>query len=73
MPSKLLLDDMMDVSQAAEAIGVCEESIRRSCRLGDLKHTKIGRQYLIHKKDLEHYNKNKNPIGWNGQKRNRKK
>ena len=45
----------LDVKQAAAYLGVCEKTIRRSCVLKGLKHTRIGRVIRIHRAELDRW------------------
>jgi excisionase family DNA binding protein len=45
-------DQMVASRQAAREAGVCEETIRRKLRTGELRGVKIGTQWLIYRDAL---------------------
>lgn len=46
------LPDVVNVSQAAEALGICNATMRQLCREGKLTVAKAGTRWLIPRKSL---------------------
>ena len=55
-----LKDDYLTISEAAGYIGVTRQTISRWVKQGKLKAEKVGREVVIHKKDLLYTQKDEN-------------
>lgn len=47
------MNDLLSVSQAAARLGLKVAMVRRHCQRGNLKATKVGKQWVITETDLE--------------------
>lgn len=62
-------NDYMNCSEAAEALGLSSDSVRRYCnnekegKTPSLKGMQIGREWLIHKAEVARYKKERNDRG----------
>ena len=45
----------LTVTQAAELRGISRQAVLESIKRGTLKATKLGNQWLIHRKDIERF------------------
>ncbi len=50
-----LLDDYLNVNEAAVILGVHWETVKRLCREGRIPAEKVHRTWLIHRSDLERF------------------
>lgn len=48
----MALDDYVTVLDAAQVLGIHPETVKRLCRQGDLRASKVRNTWLIHKSDL---------------------
>jgi len=55
-------DELMDVAEAAEVLGVTSSRVRQICRTGSLGQM-VGSRWLIRRDELDAYAKTRRPAG----------
>ena len=53
----MAVEEMLTVPQAAKELGLGRQEVSRKCQVGILRATKVGRDYLIRRTDLERFKK----------------
>jgi excisionase family DNA binding protein len=61
---KQKLEDFYTTREAAEQLGLTVQTTQKYCQRGILTATQKGRQLLIHRKEIDRYQKNRRPKGW---------
>lgn len=57
------IDRLMTVEDVARALGVNDSRVRQIARAGQLKGTRIGRDWLFTPEDVAEYQKRRPPVG----------
>lgn len=50
-----MIDDYLTVYEASKVLGIHQDTLKRLCRQGDIKATKLRNTWLIHKDDLDQF------------------
>ena len=55
MTAQEAMEHLVTSSEAARQLGVCEETVRRRLRAGELPGTKLGQQWFVEQESLARY------------------
>jgi excisionase family DNA binding protein len=56
-----MIDNYLTVYEASKILGIHQDTLKRLCRQGDIKATKLRNTWLIQKDDLDQFKATYNP------------